>query len=289
MSKARAYCFTKFNIDENTEEFLQGLECRYIIYGYEICPHTGSHHLQGYVYFDCARSFKAVAKLLDCHIAVAKGAPEQNYDYCSKDGNFYERGLRPLSDKAKGANEKQRWIDAWNAAVAGDFDAIPRDLRIRHYDTFQRIHKDHRPAPSLEPITEFRPWQKKLFDEIAGPVDPRKIIWYYDPVGSKGKSRFTTHMIINKLATCIPSDGLPKDIALLIDRPRCVIFDYCRDTLHTNVQYAFMEALKDGRCFSPKYHSTYEFFPQPHVIVFSNMMPDETKFSADRWDIRIDF
>jgi len=61
--KARAYTFTINTFDENTEEFLQTFECRYIIYGYEIAPATGRPHFQGYVYFDNPRSFDAVKRL----------------------------------------------------------------------------------------------------------------------------------------------------------------------------------------------------------------------------------
>jgi len=52
MSKSRAFCFTINVFDENTEEKLQnGIECQYLVYGYEIAPTTQRPHLQGYVYF----------------------------------------------------------------------------------------------------------------------------------------------------------------------------------------------------------------------------------------------
>jgi len=58
--------------------------------------------LQGYVYFHNPRSISGVIKdIQGAHIEIAKGAPDQNFDYCSKDGLFFERGKRPMSQKEK--------------------------------------------------------------------------------------------------------------------------------------------------------------------------------------------
>jgi len=50
--------------------------------------------------------------------------------------------------------------------------------------------------------------------------------------------------------------------------------------------YASVEAIKDGLTFSGKYEGGHRLFPTPHIVIFSNWWPDETKLSADRWDIR---
>jgi len=41
----------------------------------------------------------------------------------SKDGLFFERGKRPMSQKEKGQAEETRWRDARQAALTGDFVA----------------------------------------------------------------------------------------------------------------------------------------------------------------------
>lgn len=148
MSKSRAFTFTINNFDEGTEAFLQDLPCRYIIYGYELAPTTGHPHFQGYVYFDNPRSPAGVSKDIKGHIEIAKGAPEQNFDYCSKDGHYYERGQRPISDKAKGENEKLRFKRARELALAGDFGAIDDDIYIRYQTSLKRMHREDRPRPT---------------------------------------------------------------------------------------------------------------------------------------------
>lgn len=159
MSRGRAFTFTVNTFDENTEEYLQALDCRYIIYGYELAPITNRPHFQGYIYFDNARSHAAVCKLIPAHIEIAKGAPEQNYDYCSKDGHYYERGIRPLSDKAKGVLEKDRFTKARASALAGNYPDIPDDLYVRYQASFKRMRReDGAIPPDLEPATSYGVW-----------------------------------------------------------------------------------------------------------------------------------
>ncbi|UYD39133.1 MAG: replication associated protein [Wigfec virus K19_645] len=159
MSRCRAFTFTINTFDEETEEKLQAHDCRYIIYGYELAPTTGRPHFQGYVYYDNARTPLAVSKDIKGHIEVAKGAPDQNYDYCSKDGSYYERGLRPISDKAKGINEKERFKRARESAIAGDFASIPDDLYTRYQASYKRMRREDAPRPTdLEKRDTYGVW-----------------------------------------------------------------------------------------------------------------------------------
>lgn len=98
MSRARSFCFTINNWTEDDIAFLDSLECKYLIYGKEIGD-SGTPHLQCYVTFNNAKSVKGIVKVLRGHISVAKGNAKQNIDYCSKDGDFVERGDRPAQGK----------------------------------------------------------------------------------------------------------------------------------------------------------------------------------------------
>ncbi|GBN06555.1 hypothetical protein AVEN_208681-1 [Araneus ventricosus] len=60
----------------------------HLVLGRDSCPDTGCQHLQGFVYFNERQRFLAFKKLFpDSHLEVAKGSPEQNKVYCTKDGN----------------------------------------------------------------------------------------------------------------------------------------------------------------------------------------------------------
>lgn len=106
--RARAWCFTLNNYTEGEVKSIDEVECRYMIYGREV-GEEGTPHLQGYVYFQCQKTGSAVKKLLPrAHLEVAKGNPEQNVQYCSKQGDVTERGDKPIGGARKSATIKER-------------------------------------------------------------------------------------------------------------------------------------------------------------------------------------
>lgn len=140
----RAFVFTWNNYDLSVEPYLKSLECRYICYGRELAPSTGTPHLQGYVYFENARSSKSVKKLLPgAWVERARGSVDEAIGYCKKTEDFYERGDRPFSQEEKGAAEKERWEGVWKKAKDGDIEGIDPDVRVRYYGTLKRISEDY--------------------------------------------------------------------------------------------------------------------------------------------------
>jgi hypothetical protein len=94
--RSRNYCFTLNNYTPEQETHLEKLKCKYIIYGKEQGA-SGTPHLQGFVIWNHGKSFRATKKMLPqgAHIELCKGTPYDNFEYCSKDGDFVERGTRP--------------------------------------------------------------------------------------------------------------------------------------------------------------------------------------------------
>lgn len=95
----RSWCFTLNNYSEEEYTALQEADCKYIIIGKEKGKEE-TPHLQGYVQFKSAKTLGGV-KLINgrAHWEQAKGNPQQNYDYCSKDGDFWEKGVLPKNGK----------------------------------------------------------------------------------------------------------------------------------------------------------------------------------------------
>jgi len=170
-TKARGYCFTLNNYTQEHIEALECIVCRYIVYGKEIGA-CGRHHLQGFVYFKSQRYLKAVLKLLPngCHVESMRGTIQQATEYCKKDGDFIERGEKPLSSKEKGMTEKSRWTTILKRAKEGDHTWFEQN----------------------EPNVWIHMSKKlKAFHEISGVVleyldTPHE--WWYGPTGT-GKSR----------------------------------------------------------------------------------------------------
>lgn len=167
--KSRSWCFTLNNYIPEDENVFRELECKYLICGREISPTTGTKHLQGYVYFKNPRSLQGVREIHpEAHWEKAKGNAEQNREYCTKEGDYFETGLIPMSQKRKGEVEQERWDNAWKKAKSGDIEGIDSDIKFRYYRTCKDIARDY--MPKLPDLTEL------------------ENVWLYGPPGV-GKSR----------------------------------------------------------------------------------------------------
>jgi len=118
--------------------FALGWDCRYIVCGKEV-GETGTPHLQGYVCFKDAKTLTSVSTYLSrAYLAVARGDSKENFEYCTKDGDYFEYGDRPDTQKTKGEKNKERWEDALVAAREGRYTDIPADMLIQCGSGFQR-------------------------------------------------------------------------------------------------------------------------------------------------------
>lgn len=197
MSRSRGFIFTVFDL--NLETVLQELPVQYIVYGREICPSTLREHLQGYVYFKSGRSLSAIKKKLPgAHVEVARGPPSANFAYCSKDGDYYERGDRPKDQKEKGLAEKDRWRQARLAAQEGRLNDVPDDIFVRQYKAIKAIEKDY-----MQNVPDA--------DDVTG-------VWIWGPAGV-GKSRYAREKYPNSYFKMANKwwDGYQKEKTVIID------------------------------------------------------------------------
>lgn len=141
----------------------------YLIVGNEIGTEGTPHH-QGYVCFKRPLRLTAVKKLLPrAHWEVAKGSPAQNYQYCSKDGDFLEIGVLPQPQTANAS--KKRAADyqlAMDQAKRQKLYEVEPGLLIRHMSSLKQIARDHPPELAEN-------------DHLSG-------IWFYGQPGT-GKSK----------------------------------------------------------------------------------------------------
>lgn len=133
---------------------------------------------------------------------------------------------------------------------------------------------------------EYKIWQKEILEIISKPVNNRKIYWYWEEKGGVGKSIFTRHLVIKKLATyvCGKRDDMKLILAEKLEKEdiHCLIIDIPRNQ-GNNISYTFIEEIQNGMFSSGKYESKNVLFNVPHVIVFANFPPEMEKMSEDRW------
>jgi hypothetical protein len=126
-----------------------------------------------------------------------------------------------------------------------------------------------------------RPWQREVLEMLALPADDRTIVWVFDAVGGKGKSRLVRHLVCEFGA--VQLEGRLADMCYAYNKERIVCFDVSRSQ-GENVQhlYSMAEKLKSGQFMSSKYCSVLKVFTPPHVVFFSNQDWNREWFSHDR-------
>jgi len=96
--RSRGWCFTINNDTYDDMDNILDLHADYLIFGFETGK-EGTKHIQGYVYFNNARTLNSLKKMLPrAHLEKAKGSPTQNRTYCSKDNEYYEFGDIPKGE-----------------------------------------------------------------------------------------------------------------------------------------------------------------------------------------------
>jgi len=289
-----SWCFT---IPNYTDEVLLHLQLlfegdprfAYAVVGREVAPTTGTPHLQGYVRLRSRIRFASLRALLpQCHLSRARGTPQQNFDYCSKDGNFDEWGTRPAVSQGRRTDfeEFRDWLRG--------LDHQPSDLEL--IDEFPSLYGRYRsalrdmaqqicPRPELRDGV-LRPWQAALLGDLAGEPDDRTVRFFVDPDGGSGKSWFCGYVFSRIEHVQLLGPGKRDDLAHIVDvRSRVFLINVPRGGAEF-LNYGFLEMLKDRMVLSPKYASQMKILlAVPHVVVFMNEPPDETKMTADRYVI----
>lgn len=145
-----------------------------------------------------------------------------------------------------------------------------------------------RPKP-IKIITNLYDWQINIINIMQTEPDDRTIYWYYEPIGSVGKSQFVKYCAV-KHNVLMCNGGKMGDIMNLVfnqnmDETTCVMFDIPRPH-EGHVSYASLECIKNGMVCNTKYETGVKIFNSPHIFCFANFPPDDTeKLSRDRWHI----
>lgn len=260
--RARWWAFTIMNPTDKDVEQLSSLlsEAEELLAQDEICPTTGTPHIQAYVGFKYMKPKHFIVDIIP-RAASVNPTDSKNYkSYCCK------TETRP--DNAR------QWVK----------------------EKIKKKPGPKRKGPTRNPLLEATGgtlawWQSEIEYFISQQPDWRTVLWYWEPVGSIGKSSFGKHLRMTQKDKCIIRvGGRYEDIAFMIADPELepdvVIIDVPRDMNVRNISYKAIEDLKLGSIVSPKFKSRCYDFDPPHVIVFANEPPPYGKLSTDRWYVR---
>lgn len=299
MSNARAkhWCFTLNNYTEEHLGLLRtigqsiGEKVSFVIFGKEV-GRSGTPHLQGFVSFlDRVRLTQvkqvfAFAGDNPGHWTVARKLFEA-IEYCRKEGDVTEFGTPPQPPG------KRNDLEDFKTAVAGGMYELAV-LRESYSEIFAKYPRfvmdyvqDNLPKLAVE-CHPLRDWQANLNHDLLLPADDRKIIFIVDVTGNTGKSWFCHYYASMHDNAQVILPGKKADMSYILNCLIRVLFiDAPRSKQGEFIQYDFLEDVKNGYVCSPKYESRHKTLGKVHVVVMMNEMPDESKLSRDRYDIRV--
>lgn len=303
-------CFTVCNWTPAVVETLRSSVGKagitYMQFAYERCPTTGTPHLQGYMQVK-KKDFYPILKATGLKVVKEQRmTADHNYNYCGGG----ENGDKPLVEgierygcydcSVKGTVEKHQGKRNDVSGMKGMVDdgctldeiwEVYGENCMKYYKFLQdRIQLNQerraREARALKyNEVVLRPWQMDVVRLIEDPPDDRKIHWYVDEVGCKGKS-WLAQFLQAKHKCVILKPGPVSGMAHLLTKfqdYRAIIMDIPRGKVdNMDYLYAFLEELKDGVQTSYKYDSRQLMIPDVHVLVFANDYPDRSQWSRDR-------
>lgn len=297
---AKNWCFTLNNPTDDESSHLRRFDddnyrndigVTYLCYQRE-AGDSGTEHYQGYITFTTRKRLsQAKAALAErCHLEVAKGTPKQNRTYCTKEPRIdgpWEYGDIPqgsgnrtdLANLARLFKERKGYVPETELV-----ELFPNETAKypRFIDRLARLY-------SVPPDTPFFPragWQSGLSFILNGEPHKRKVYWYWEPTGNTGKSYFANnYRTPDGRLGYVVTGGRHSDIYYAYQNQKVVIFDWPRDS-SDHFPYTVLEAFKNGYFLNTKYESVARRFHVPHIVIFCNFAPDQTKLSLDRWIIK---
>lgn len=267
--RARRYCITLNNYTVEESDLISQafkLHAKNYIIGKEIGEEKGTPHLQIFVEYTNQRTFSVVKAMVGdrAHIETAKGTLQQNWKYCTKDGDF-ETNMD--ESQFSPATKKLSAVERAKIEVMEDYEGV-----------------------------EWKGWQKKIIDILKTPCPKfdRKIHWFWEPDGNMGKSFLMKYLVCVNTGVVIGEgamDNVMNQVNTLMQPkkgegqiPRIVTIDCPRSSIKY-VNYALLEKLKGGLIYSGKYEGGVCIFRAPHIIVMANSPPKKGEMSHDRWVI----
>lgn len=203
LRKHRAYAFTLNNWTEEEYNRILSIKHKYLIVGKENGD-SGNPHLQGYIYFENPRYWKAVKKKLGVrvHLEVAYSSAQDNYNYCVKEGDYYESGEMPQVQGARNDIEAVREVLNRTGRIRDVVDVVTGYQTIRFAETLVKY------------VEKKRSWKPKVY-------------WFYGPTGT-GKTKKAMEMFPDayfSLSTGKWWEGYDADGDVIIDDMRK---DFCK-------------------------------------------------------------
>jgi hypothetical protein len=298
----RNYCFTWYGSREALDRWINHRDFRYLCAQQETCPRTARIHWQGYLEWLQPIRITTLRNLLGAienslHLEGRRGTQDEAIEYTRKvdtgiEGTWFEAGQR--GGIINELDIKSVYTDVIVEALDMDKpisklllelkdNGMKRQSQIQKYYNLLREDKLMNELRNEFATIPLHPWQRAARDELLQ-QNNREILWIFDKHGCCGKSWFAKYLAVMHDA-CVATRGRSQDI-IRIFKPgfhSMLVLDLTRS--ETTMPYVLCEEFKNGQVTSPKYESSTIYFKSIPILVMSNVAPDKTKWTEDRWRV----
>lgn len=127
--RTRGWCWTLNNYTEEELKKIKKLSTlstvEKLIFGKEVGNEKKTEHLQGYIYWSYGKTLEDMKRINErWHLEEAKGGYMSQTIYCTKDGNFYQKGmdkyLKAMKEDEDFLNDKK--IKKWDKSDKLDIE-----------------------------------------------------------------------------------------------------------------------------------------------------------------------
>ena len=314
------FCVTVNNYTADEVTVLNGLigpvnnrtRVTFIAYQFEI-GENGTPHIQAYFQLSLQMQADTFTDWLATklgrrpHVEPQRGSSEQCVDYCSKEDTRAPNTVPIVLGEYRaiaGSSSRQGQRTDLMAVQNDIHEGMALEPLIeKHFEAFAKYDRflrqyftDFHQRSTIQTLTSeisgisLRTWQTELLSIVNGPVQPRKIHWWWEARGNVGKSFMARYLALNNSSvTCqmMKKADLLHMLTKTLPMKKCVVFDLTRSSEAgaVSVVYEVLEMLSNGYICSGKYDSQNLWIQPLHLIVFSNFEPDRSAMSEDRWDI----
>jgi len=156
----RNWIFVLNNYTPENEVQIQNMTCRYVQYGREVAPSTGTPHLQGLIMFKGAKTMSALSKQFSpMHPHFEKCvSPIDAVKYNAKDGDVFAKGEPPVSKLEQGVKGEEYWTGIEQLMLRGEYEDVPASFRIGNFRTYDALVYKFMRSAKLEDVTDTHQW-----------------------------------------------------------------------------------------------------------------------------------
>jgi len=265
----------------------------------EICHETGDEtcpYLHSHVFVDFGKIFQTTsARRFDIEVEEEIIHPHIQIIKSARHVDDYLRYMGKEDPECASLTKKKTIAEmVWDAETKTDALKMARNFSdvtgiLALYDCKPEEEAEMCPDLPLQ-------WQRDLETRLTTTKgDDRSVIWVFDQEGKCGKSQVTMKMFTEKTAHMIANISKVQDAMLDLKNVleagtwdgKVLIVDLPRAFEERSQIYSVFEKAKDGAISSTKYMPKTLKFPngKPHLVVFTNFMPDFRKMSSDRWEV----